>query len=147
MLLRALLIAAAHLGPAMLPGIAEATPAYTIDAGARLRAGPGVHHAVTARIPGGEEVNVLGCLRDHSWCNAEVGSKQGWISSSRLEFAHAGTRVPLRAFSTFFNAPTIDYGMRGRDDRRRPEPLDQGPVECEACPWPSGRREGSAEAR
>ena len=62
MRIRSLLAAAALLAVA-LPDFANAATAYTIGGMTNLRAGPGTHYPIRARIRGDTEVDVLGCLR------------------------------------------------------------------------------------
>jgi uncharacterized protein YraI len=137
-------------------GSANAASAYTAPGGTNLREGPGANYPVVASVRGGSDVEVLGCLQDFSWCETLVENERGWISSRRLEYMHAGQRVPLWSFYTYFNTPTIPFrgGSYRHRDRDRPTQLDcrdpnvdcqeeplppQGPVECESCPWPTGR--------
>ncbi len=109
------------------PGNANAASAYTVrDGTTNMRSGPGRYYPVIAHLRNGRHVNVVGCLRDFSWCTVFVNRKRGWISGRRLEFMHAGRRVPLSTFYTFFNVPTI-----GR--RQKPTSV-QRQDECEACP-------------
>jgi uncharacterized protein YraI len=136
--------------------LADAASTYTLGGITTMHSGPGSQYPVIARIRGGRHINVLGCLPDYSWCKAMMNDMRGWISATRLEFPHAGQLVPLATFYTFFNAPTIPDDQRPRHggsgqtitDCSDPGvlcPEDQqtvgkGPVECEACPWPTGRR-------
>jgi uncharacterized protein YraI len=135
----------------------QAEPAHIVAGNTNVRGGPGMSFPVTTRVPGGTSVEVTGCVTDFSWCDVIIedveGSLRGWISSTRLEFSHAGQLVPLWSFHTFFNVPIIDGSSRyedrtqsprgGRIDPNCSDPNvlcpDEGPVECEACPWPTGR--------
>ena len=138
-----------------LSNVADAASTYTVEGITTMHSGSGSQYPVIARIRGGRHINVLGCLPDYSWCKAMMKDRRGWISATRLEFPHAGQLVPLATFYTFFNAPIIgDRRPRHRGsgqtvtDCSHPGvvcPEDQqtsgkGPVECEACPWPTGRR-------
>ena len=149
------ILMAVTLLAALIPGLANAATAYTAGGLSNMRAGPGMHYPVLARVVGGSRVDVRGCLENFAWCDSIVQGMRGWISSSRLEFLHGGQLVPLPGFYTFFNVPIID----GRRDwtpeepvtepdcsdpyvicEGEEQPVEEGPVECEACPWPSGRR-------
>lgn len=149
-------LAAVPLVAALIPGLADAGTAYTTAGLSNMRTGPGTNHPVIARVAGGSRVEVTGCLENFDWCDSVVQGMHGWISSSRLEFMHAGQLVPLRSFYTFFNIPIIVDGGRGwtaeepvsEPDCSDPyiicegeeQTVEEGPVECEACPWPTGRR-------
>lgn len=153
------LLAAGLLAMA-LPSFANAATAYAVGGITNMREGPGTQYHVIARVRGDSRVDVVGCLKDFSWCDAIVEDIRGWISTTRLEFVHAERRVPLWSFYTFFNVPIIGDSSghrRGGDDGaslpdcsdpdiicpdERPT-VEEGPVECEACPWPSGRAPGT----
>jgi len=135
----------------------EAEPAYVAPGTTNVRAGPGTSFPVLARVPGGTFVDVTGCISGLSWCDVifdeAEGGLRGWISSRRLEFSHAGQLVPMWSFGTFFNVPIIGGSARygHQPGNYRAAPLDEdcadpnvlcpheGPVECEECPWPTGR--------
>ena len=90
------------------------------------RAGPGTQFSIIGRVRGGAEVDVLGCLADHLWCDVDVYGLRGWISSRRLAFSYAQRQVLLPDYYDYFNAPVIGFefgfgevnGHHHRYDRR-----------------------------
>jgi uncharacterized protein YraI len=122
-LLGVALIAVIHT----FPGNANAASAYTVrDGTTNMHSRPGRYYSVIARVRNGHHVNVVGCLSDFSWCTAFVNGRRGWVSGRRLEFMHAGQRVPLSTFYTFFNVPIIGHRQKPTSVPHRDE--------CEACP-------------
>ena len=150
--------AAALLAVFALPAGSLAATAYSVGGTVNMRTGPGTHYPVIAQIPSGSRIDVVACLQDYSWCDTVVADLRGWVSTRRLEFPHGGRNVPLRSFYTFFNAPIFSGGAPNRQgpDPAVPDCADpnticpgeepvQGPVECESCPWPTGRRQDGSE--
>ena len=95
--------------------------AYAVPGSTNVRAGPGTQYPIVARVRGGTEILVFGCLSDRAWCDIQVYDTRGWISSRRLEFVYAGSRVLVPEYYTYFRAPIIsfDFGYWDRyyDDR------------------------------
>ena len=127
MAVRLLLAAALIASLQMESSQAGAAPAYALrDGSTNVHAGPGSFYPVIARLRSGRFLSVTGCHGDFSWCATTINGRQGWVRGRRLEFMHAGQRVPLATFYTFFNVPingkkAVPSTRRGRD-------------ECEACP-------------
>jgi uncharacterized protein YraI len=95
--------------------------AYSVPGSTNVRAGPGTQYPVVARVRGGVEILVYGCLSDRAWCDVQVYETRGWMSSRRLEFEYAGSYVPVPEYYAYFDAPIIrfDFGYWDRyyDDR------------------------------
>ena len=95
--------------------------AYAVPGSTNVRAGPGTQYPVVARVRGGTEIIVYGCLSDRAWCDIQVYRTRGWMSSRRLEFVYAGSRVLVPEYYSYFDAPVIrfDFGYWDRyyDDR------------------------------
>jgi uncharacterized protein YraI len=141
------LAAAPH--PASAQSIAYAVPGRT-----NVRAGPGTEYPVVARVHGGTELIVFGCLSDRAWCDIQVYDTRGWISSRRLEFVYAGSRVLVPDYYGYFDAPIISFNFgywdRYYEDRpfyrrwRRHQPRfnEPGP----ATNWPGIEHPGGGHA-
>jgi uncharacterized protein YraI len=117
MKMRSLLAALAFLGAAAAPGLAAAyTTAYSAPGTSNMRAGPGTDYPVIARVLGGSQVNVVGCLASRSWCDVIVQNYRGWMSTSRLEFLYGGARVYYPQYYAYFDVPVIgfDFGYWDR---------------------------------
>ena len=95
--------------------------AYSVPGTTNVRAGPGTQYPVVARVHGGTELIVYGCLSDRAWCDVQVYDTRGWISSRRLEFVYADSRVPVPDYYGYFDAPIISFNFgywdRHYDDR------------------------------
>ena len=113
----ALLVA---LAAAPQPAAAQSI-AYSVPGSTNVRAGPGTQFPVVARVRGGVRIVVFGCLTDRAWCDVQVYRTRGWMSSRRLEFVYAGSRVLVPDYYDYFDAPIIrfDFGYwdRNYDDR------------------------------
>jgi uncharacterized protein YraI len=134
-----LLFAALLLGALALaaPRTASAQElAYSVPGSTNVRAGPGTQFPVVARVRGGVEIYVFGCLSDRAWCDVQVYETRGWMSSRRLEFVYGGSRVLVPEYYSYFDAPIIsfNFGYWDRHYRHRPwyrdwrrPPRDHGP--------------------
>jgi uncharacterized protein YraI len=112
MKLRSLLAAAAFVVALALPGIAAAqTIAYAVGGTTNMRAGPSTEYPVVAKIRGGSQVYVHGCISDYSWCDCEVQGIRGWVYAGRLEFLYAGRRVYVPEYYAYFGAPIVSFNF------------------------------------
>lgn len=68
-------------------GANAATAALTTDP-LNLRVGPGPGYAVTAVLPEGAAVSVLGCIDNSNWCRVDAAGTQGYVYS---EYLNIGT--------------------------------------------------------
>jgi uncharacterized protein YraI len=96
--------------------------AYSVPGSTNVRAGPGTQYPVVARVRGGVEILVYGCLSDRAWCDVQVYETRGWMSSRRLEFVYGGSRVLVPEYYAYFGAPFIsfDFGYWDRYYEDRP---------------------------
>jgi uncharacterized protein YraI len=69
----------------LLPTAALAAPGI-VTTSTGLRAGPGAGFPLVDRIPGGERVNIHGCLSGNAWCDVSWSDDRGWVSSQYLEY-------------------------------------------------------------
>lgn len=67
-----------------LSGAAFAQTMATAGTDLNVRSGPGVQHAVTGVIPGGDEVTVNGCIESANWCEVVHGEQTGWAYGDYL---------------------------------------------------------------
>jgi len=131
--------------------------AYAVPGSTNVRAGPGTQYPVVARVRGGTELLVYGCLSGRAWCDVQVYRTRGWMSSRRLEFVYAGSRVLVPEYYSYFDAPIISFNFgywdRHYDDRpfyrrwrrdrdHRPRYNDDGPNYDGATNWPGIERPG-----
>jgi uncharacterized protein YraI len=117
------LIALAALTMVLAPRTATAQEiAYSVPGTTNVRAGPGVEYPVVARVRGGVEIYVYGCLSDRAWCDVRVFETRGWMSARRLEFVYGGSRVLVPEYYAYFGAPYIsfDFGYWDRYYEDRP---------------------------
>jgi uncharacterized protein YraI len=80
----------AVLAMAQLTCVASADPALVIS-DLRLREGPGPQYQPVLTIPGGSNVEVIGC--DEGWCQVEFEGRPGYVSQQFLDFG--GDRPPV----------------------------------------------------
>ena len=85
--------------------------AYSVPGTTNVRAGPGTQYPVVARVRGGLEIIVFGCLSDREWCDIQVYDVRGWMSARRLQFAYAGNYVPVQDYWGYFGAPIISFNF------------------------------------
>ena len=86
---RYLLAAAAAFALCAMPALARAEIAYTTT-GVNMRAGPDSYYPRVSYIPGGEEVDVIGCVDDWTWCDVVAYGERGWIAAHFLEYPYEG---------------------------------------------------------
>ena len=105
MKLRALFIAATVL---LLPTAALAAPGI-VTTTVSLRAGPGEGFPTVDRIPGGERVNIHGCLRGTAWCDVSWSDDRGWVSSQYLEYLYRSRYVYLPDYVDEIDVPVVPF--------------------------------------
>src|SRR3954451_18063874 len=91
MKLRGLIIAAAML---LMPAAALAAQGI-VTTTVSLKAGPGAGFPTVDRIPGGDRVNIHGCLKGTAWCDVSWSDDRGWVSSQYLEYLYRNRYVYL----------------------------------------------------
>jgi uncharacterized protein YraI len=104
MKLRGLFIAAVLLMPTAAlaaPGIVTTTVS--------LRAGPGEGFPTVDRIPGGDRVNIHGCLRGTAWCDVSWSDDRGWVSSQYLEYLYRNHYVYLPDYVDEIDVPVVPF--------------------------------------
>lgn len=69
---------------ATLTGAAHAETMATAGTDLNIRSGPGVQHAVTGVIKGGDEVAVNGCIESANWCEIAYDGATGWAYGDYL---------------------------------------------------------------
>jgi len=105
MKLRRLFIAAAVL---LLPTAALAAPGI-VTTTVSLRAGPGEGFPMVDRIPGGDRVNIHGCLRGNAWCDVSWSDDRGWVSSQYLEYLFRNRYVYLPDYVDQIDVPVVPF--------------------------------------
>ena len=129
---KAAIAAAALLGLALIPSVAEAANART-TATITLRAGPSTIYPSVGVVPRGSFVNVYGCVANYAWCDVGYHSARGWASSRYLTALYHGVYEPLPGIGLGIGVPFIifnfgDYwddhyrGMKFFHDRDRFNP-------------------------
>lgn len=79
-------------------GMAAAEPAV-LETNSHFRSGPGTHYRSLAVLDRGTVVDVEDC--SGRWCAVAVGSEQGYIARSLLDFAVAVAPPPLRYYGGY----------------------------------------------
>jgi uncharacterized protein YraI len=123
MKIRPLFTALALLGTLAVPSLASAAQTAFAAGGINMRAGPSGDYPVVARVVRGSSVNVFGCIRGYSWCDAGVQGVRGWVPASKLEFVYGGRRVLVGPqYYSYFAAPVVsfDFGYWDRYYAGRP---------------------------
>jgi uncharacterized protein YraI len=105
MKLRGLFIAAAVL---LMPTAALAGPGI-VTTTVSLRAGPGEGFPAVDRIPGGDRVNIHGCLRGTAWCDVSWSDDRGWVSSQYLEYLYRNRYVYLPDYVDEIDVPVVPF--------------------------------------
>jgi uncharacterized protein YraI len=105
MKLRGLFIAAAVL---LMPTAALAAPGI-VTTTVSLRAGPGEGFPTVDRIPGGDRVNIHGCLRGTAWCDVSWLDDRGWVSSQYLEYLYRNRYVYLPDYADEIDVPVVPF--------------------------------------
>ena len=105
MKLRGLIIAASVL---LMPSAALAAPGI-VTTTVSLRAGPGEGFPTVDRIPGGDRVNIHGCLRGTAWCDVSWSDDRGWVSSQYLEYLYRNHYVYLPDYVDEIDVPVVPF--------------------------------------
>jgi uncharacterized protein YraI len=101
------------------PALAQrATAGYAVRA-TTLRAGPDYDYPAVRRVARNVRVDVYGCLRDRSWCDAGYRSDRGWIPGRDLVVDYRGRRSAVSSYPGIFVLSFIfgsywDSHYRGR---------------------------------
>jgi uncharacterized protein YraI len=104
-------LASAALAFAMLGAAAAqaAAPGYT-TANVNMRTGPDIDFPSIGIIPEGDDIFVVGCLRDESWCDVRWGPERGWVYAEYLGFDYHGETVLLPDIGlSLFAIPVIAF--------------------------------------
>ena len=107
MRIRGLFIAAAVL---LMPAAVLAAPGI-VTTTVSLRAGPGEGFPTVDRIPGGERVNIHGCLRGTAWCDVSWSDDRGWVSSQYLEYLYRNHYVYLPDYVDQIDVPVVPFAL------------------------------------
>ena len=132
------LVALAATAVPLAPASAQ-TMQGTVSGATRLFSGPLSDYPRIRTLRRGAMINVLGCLRDWSWCDVTYRGDRGWIAGNTLRIRHDGRRrgvgsgmgigVTTFSFSTYWDSHYRGrrfYGERQRwqsqsDNAYRPE--------------------------
>jgi uncharacterized protein YraI len=76
---------------------------------ASMRAGPGPGFPVVDRIPGGERVNIHGCLNGVAWCDVSWEGDRGWVSARNLEWFYHDRYVYLPDYVDEIDVPIVPF--------------------------------------
>lgn len=97
---------------AMGAAAAQAAPGYS-TVNLNLRTGPDIEFPRVDVIPEGDPVEVLGCLRDESWCDIVWDGSRGWVFSEYIAFDYRGDYVPLPDVGlSIFDIPVVRFVAR-----------------------------------
>jgi uncharacterized protein YraI len=105
MKLRGLFIAAAML---LMPAAALAAQGI-VTTTVSLKAGPGAGFPTVDRIPGGDRVNIHGCLKGTAWCDVSWSDDRGWVSSQYLEYLYRNRYVYLPDYVDEIDVPVVPF--------------------------------------
>src|SRR5206468_7399148 len=73
------------------------------------KAGPGAGFPTVDRIPGGDRVNIHGCLRGIAWCDVSWSDDRGWVSSQYLEYLYRNRYVYLPDYVDEIDVPVVPF--------------------------------------
>jgi uncharacterized protein YraI len=92
----------------LMPTAALAAPGI-VTTTVSLRAGPGEGFPTVDRIPGGDRVNIHGCLRGTAWCDVSWSDDRGWVSSQYLEYLYRNHYVYLPDYVDEIDVPVVPF--------------------------------------
>ena len=115
---RFLIAAAAALALCGTPALARAEMAFTTS-GVNLRAGPDVYYPRVSYLPGGEEVEVVGCLDDWSWCDVIAFDERGWVAADYLEYPYDGRTVLIPEYGPRLGLSIVGFSFGYWDSHYR----------------------------
>lgn len=88
---------------------AHAAPGYS-TVNLNLRTGPDTEFPRVGVIPEGDPVEILGCLRDESWCDIVWDGSRGWVYSEYIALDYRGDYVPLPDLGlSAFRIPVVRF--------------------------------------
>ncbi|HRN87608.1 SH3 domain-containing protein [Hyphomicrobium sp.] len=88
---------------------AHAAPGYS-TVNLNLRTGPDTEFPRVDVIPEGDPIEVLGCLRDESWCDIVWDGNRGWVFSEYIAVDYRGEYVPLPDYGlSAFRIPVVRF--------------------------------------
>lgn len=104
MKLRAVFVAAMLL----VPTAALAAPGI-VTTSVSMKAGPGEGFPTVDRIPGGERVDIHGCIRGDAWCDVSWSGDRGWVSSEYLKYLYHNHFVYLPDYVDVIDVPIVPF--------------------------------------
>lgn len=130
----------AAFGLLAAPAMASAATAWASGT-VNLRAGPAADYPRIATLRGGQQVDVLGCLRDWSWCDVSASGHRGWVSGAFLDYGRQNQRARINKHGSASGLPIVTftvsgywnqhyrdqswYGQRSRLEQRHPQHTDR----------------------
>ncbi|AXC49068.1 DUF1236 domain-containing protein [Paracoccus suum] len=116
------LFATTALAAMALAGAASADTMAKAGTDLNVRSGPGVQHEVVGVIPGGDDVNVKGCIDSANWCEISYKDTTGWAYGDYLA-AKVGesfepiypNREKLQVSVVEYKAPEVSTGKAVAD--------------------------------
>ncbi|TKC88002.1 peptide-binding protein [Trinickia terrae] len=84
--------------------------AYT-SAPVDVYAGPASDYPVVAQLPPGQELEVLGCVADYSWCDVAAPGLRGWVYGGYLSYPYDGSQEPIITYGAQFGVPIVVFSF------------------------------------
>ncbi len=105
-----MLILLAGTGLVVAPGngLAQSVPAI-VTTNLKMRAGPSVEFPVIVVVPADSSVNLLGCMRDYSWCEVRAVGDRGWMSAQYIRIYDRGYHVTVSEYARVARVPTLGF--------------------------------------
>ncbi|CFX11935.1 Ligand-binding protein SH3 [Candidatus Filomicrobium marinum] len=111
------LIGAAAALMVLASAAAQAAPGFS-TANVNLRTGPDIDFPAIDVIPEGDDVEIMGCLDDESWCEVLWDGDRGWVFSEYLAFDGPGGYVSLLDVGpAAYHVPFVTFAARSYWDR------------------------------
>ena len=104
------LAATAAIALCAMPALALAETAYT-SSGVNMRAGPDTYYPRVSYLPAGEEVEVVGCIDDWTWCDVIAYDERGWVAADFLEYPYDGRTVFIPEYGPRLGLPILSFSF------------------------------------
>ena len=99
------------IGAALLWAAAASAQDARTTAKVSLRAGPDVTYPAVAVLGARKIVDVVGCIRDYSWCDVTNGRQRGWVPGRTLQYLYQRKQVPVYSYGARIGLPIVTFSL------------------------------------
>ena len=85
------------------------TAEVVVTTNLRMRAGPSSEHPVVVVVTADSAVELLGCVKDYTWCEVRFRGDRGWMSAQYLEVYEGGRLFTIAQYARGADLPVLRF--------------------------------------